>query len=159
CRPRIGSASFVFQDSSPRDCGRGGAVARDRVCRRHHAALRLTIDSRIDDMTNPTNADAPLTRIPFTPRADASVLELSKWLRISAIIGMIGGVLRVVVAFGARNDAGQLIGGVVTFLIGLWSYQAANAFAAVATTDTADQRYLMEGFSLLRRVFLLQAVL
>jgi hypothetical protein len=86
-------------------------------------------------------------------------LELSKWLRISAIIGMVGGVLRVVIAIGVRNDAGQLIGAVVTFLVGLWSYQAANAFAAVATTDTADQRYLMEGFSLLRRVFLLQAVL
>jgi hypothetical protein len=110
-------------------------------------------------MTNATNAETPLSRIPFTPRAEASILELSKWLRISAIIGMVGGVLRVVIAIGVRNDAGQLIGAVVTFLVGLWSYQAANAFAAVATTDTADQRYLMEGFSLLRRVFLLQAVL
>ena len=109
--------------------------------------------------TNATNAETPLSRIPFTPRAEASILELSKWLRISAIIGMVGGVLRVVIAIGVRNDAGQLIGAVVTFLVGLWSYQAANAFAAVATTDTADQRYLMEGFSLLRRVFLLQAVL
>jgi hypothetical protein len=110
-------------------------------------------------MTNPTNAEVPLSRIPFTPRAEASILELSKWMRISGIIGMIGGVLRVVVALGVRNDAGQLIGAVVTFLVGLWSYQAAKAFAAVATTDTADQRYLMEGFSLLRRVFLLQAAL
>jgi hypothetical protein len=110
-------------------------------------------------MTNATNAEAPLSRIPFTPRAEASILELSKWLRISAVIGMIGGVLRVVIAVTVRNDAGQLIGAVVTFLVGLWSYQAAGAFAAVATTDTADQRYLMEGFSLLRRVFLLQAVL
>ena len=64
----------------------------------------------------------------------------------------------VVIALRVRNDAGQLIGAVVTFLVGLWSYQAAGAFAAVATTDTADQRFLMEGFSLLRRVFLLQAV-
>jgi len=101
----------------------------------------------------------PLSRIPFTPRAEASILELSKWMRISGVIGMIGGVLRVVIAIGVRNDAGQLIGAVVTFLVGLWSYQAAKAFASVATTDTADQRFLMEGFSLLRRVFLLQAVL
>jgi hypothetical protein len=80
-------------------------------------------------------------------------------MRISGVIGMIGGVLRVVIALGVRNDVGQLIGAIVAFLIGLWSYRAANAFAAVATTDTADQRYLMTGFSLLRRVFLLQAVL
>ena len=110
-------------------------------------------------MTNATSAEAPLSRIPFTPRAEASILELSRWLRISAVIGMIGAVLRVVFALAVRNDAGQLIGAVVTFLVGFWSYQAASAFAAVAQTDTADQRYLMEGFSLLRRVFLLQAVL
>jgi hypothetical protein len=110
-------------------------------------------------MTNATNAEVPLSRIPFTPRAEASILALSKWLRISAVIGMIGGVLRVVIALVIRNDAGQLIGALVTFFVGLWSYQAATAFAAVATTDTADQRYLMQAFSLLRRVFLLQAVL
>jgi len=110
-------------------------------------------------MTNTTSVEEPLRRIPFTPRAEASILELSKWLRISAVIGMISAVLRVVVSFMVRNDAGQLIGAVVTFLIALWSYQAAGAFAAVATTDTADQRFLMQGFSLLRRVFLLQAAL
>lgn len=110
-------------------------------------------------MTTATNAEAPLSRIPFTPRAEASILELSKWLRISAVIGMIGGVLRVVIAIAVRNDAGQIIGAVVTFLVGFWSYQAAGAFASVAQSDTADQQYLMSGFSLLRRVFLLQAVL
>ena len=110
-------------------------------------------------MTNATSAEEPLRRIPFTPRAEASILELSKWLRISAVIGMISAVLRVVVSLTVRNDAGQTIGAVVTFLVALWSYQAAGAFAAVATTDTADQRFLMQGFLLLRRVFLLQAVL
>jgi hypothetical protein len=44
-------------------------------------------------------------------------------------------------------------------LIGLWIYQAGTAFRQVATTDTADQRHLMEGFRLLRRVFLLESVL
>ena len=110
-------------------------------------------------MTNATSVEEPLRRIPFTPRAEASILELSKWLRISAVIGMISAVLRVVASLAMRNDGGQLIGAVVTFLIALWSYQAAGAFAAVATTDTDDQRFLMHGFSLLRRVFLLQAVL
>ena len=110
-------------------------------------------------MTDATNAETPLSRIPFTPRAEASILELSKWMRISAVIGMVAAVLKVVIVLLVHNDIGQLIGSVVTFLVGLWSYQAAGAFAAVATTDTADQRYLMEGFSLLRRVFLMQAVL
>ena len=110
-------------------------------------------------MTNATNAEAPLSRIPFTPRAEASILSLSKWMRISAVIGMIASVAKVLIALVIRNDIGQLIGAVVTFLIAWWSYQAAGAFAAIATTDTADQRYLMEGFSLLRRVFLMQAVL
>jgi len=110
-------------------------------------------------MTNATQAETPLSRIPFTPRAEASILELSKWMRIAAVIGMVGAVLKVVIALVVRNDIGQLVGAIVTFLIGLWTYKAAAAFAAVATTDTADQRYLMEGFSLLRRVFLMQAVL
>jgi hypothetical protein len=110
-------------------------------------------------MTNATQAETPLSRIPFTPRAEASILELSKWMRIAAVIGMVGAVLKVVIALVVRNDIGQLVGAVVTFLIGLWTYKAAAALAAVATTDTADQRYLMEGFSLLRRVFLMQAVL
>ena len=90
-------------------------------------------------MTNATRSEAPLCRIPFTPRTEASIVELSKWMRISGVIGMIGGVLRVVIALSVRNDAGQLIGAVVTFLVGLWSYQAANAFASLATTDTGKR--------------------
>lgn len=111
------------------------------------------------DGSNATSANTPLSRIPFTPRAEASILELAKWMRISAVIGMIGAAAKVVIALFVRNDIGQLIGAVVTFLIAFWSYQAAGSFASVATTDTADQRYLIEGFALLRRVFLLQAVL
>src|SRR5207253_925766 len=89
----------------------------------------------------------------------ASILSLSKWMRIAGVIGMVGGVLKALIALGVQRNFGELIGAFFTFLIGLWSYQAAAAFAAVATTDTADQRYLVGGFALLRRVFLLQAVL
>ncbi len=60
--------------------------------------------------------------------------------------------------FDGVTSAGQLLGAVTMFLIGWWSYQAAEKFASVASTDTADQRLLMDGFSLLRRVFLLQGV-
>jgi hypothetical protein len=38
-------------------------------------------------------------------------------------------------------------------------FQAASAFKNVATTDVADQAYLVQGFSKLRNVFLLQSIL
>jgi hypothetical protein len=110
-------------------------------------------------MTSATGGDAPLTRIPFTPRAEASILELSKWMRISGMISMAGGVLKALITLAPRHDIGQLVSGVALFLVGFWSYRAAASFTAMATTDTADQRYLMEGLGLLRRVFLLQAVM
>ena len=101
----------------------------------------------------------PLSRIPFSPRAEASILALSKWMRIAAVFNLVGGTIRGVAAFAPRHDFGQLIGAVISILMGIWSYQAANAFGQVAKTDTADQRYLMDGFGLLRRVFLLQAIM
>ncbi len=109
--------------------------------------------------SNVTAAQTPLSRIPFSPRAEASIVELSKWMRISAVIGFVGAVVKLIIALMVRHDVGQIVGSVVTFLVAYWSYQAAGAFAAMATTDTADQRYLMEGFSLLRKVFLMQASL
>lgn len=110
-------------------------------------------------MAELSNPDAPLARIPFTARDEASILALSKWMQIAAVIGILGAVGRAIGAFTPRHDFGQIIGAVISFLIGLWTYQAASAFAQVARTDASDQRFLVEGFTLLRRVFLLQAVL
>lgn len=114
-------------------------------------------------MTNPPytrDTDLPLSHIPFTPRAEASILELSKWMRISGIIGIVASILKL--CFGIflhGSGLGGPIGAVVTFLVGYWSIQAASSFEAVARTDSEDQRHLMNGFGLLRRVFLLQAVM
>jgi hypothetical protein len=104
-------------------------------------------------------SDAPLSHIPFTPRAEASILELSKWMRVSGTIGVAASVLKLCVAVFISHGLGAYIGVVVTFLVGFWSYQAGNAFRSMATSDSADQRYLMDGFGLLRRVFLLQAAM
>jgi hypothetical protein len=104
-------------------------------------------------------SDAPLSQIPFTPRAEASILELSKWMRISGVIGILASVLKLCVAVFIGHGLGSFIGAVVTFLVGFWSYQAGNEFASMATTNNADQRHLMDGFGLLRRVFLLQAAM
>ena len=113
-------------------------------------------------MTNPGVPGAPttpLSRIPFSPRAEASIVELSKWMRIAGVITIVGAVIRVLVLVTVRNDLGQAISAFITFLIGMWTLQAATAFRAVATTDTADQRNLMQAFAHLRRVFLVQATL
>jgi len=106
-----------------------------------------------------TTIETPLSRIPFSPRAEASIIELSKWMRISAMIGFVAAAIKLIFALVVRHDIGQIVGAVVTFLAAYWSNQAAGAFAAMAMTDNADQRYLMDGFSLLRKVFLMQASL
>jgi hypothetical protein len=103
--------------------------------------------------------EAPLRRIPFSPRQEASLRALCNWMQIAAVISIVSAVAKVVSAFTPRLNPGNLIDAAITFLIGLWIYQAGTAFRAVATTDTADQRHLMDGFRLLRRVFLLQSVL
>jgi hypothetical protein len=103
--------------------------------------------------------EAPLSHIPFTARGEASIRALANWMQITAVISIVAAVLKLVSAFTPRHDYSKIIDAVLTFLIGLWIYQAGTAFRKVATTDTADQRHLMEGFTLLRRVFLLQSIL
>jgi hypothetical protein len=100
-----------------------------------------------------------LSRIPFTPRDEASLRALCNWMQIAAVLAIAGAVFKFASAFTPRQDFGKVIDAVITFLIGLWTYQAGTAFRKVTTTDTADQAHLMEGFTLLRRVFLLQSIL
>ena len=110
-------------------------------------------------MSPDPTSETPLTRIPFSPRAESSIRALATWMHIAGVVSMLGAVVRVVLAFTPRHDPSQLVGAVITFLLGLWTYQAASAFGQVAATDAADQRFLMRGFTLLRRVYLLQAIL
>jgi hypothetical protein len=100
-----------------------------------------------------------LTHIPFSARAEASIRALCNWMQIAAAISIVAAVGKAVSAFAPRRDFGNLVDAGLTFLIALWIYQASTAFRKVVTTDTADQTYLMEAFTLLRRVFLLQAIL
>ncbi len=103
--------------------------------------------------------EAPLSRIPFSARTEASIRALCNWMQIAAVISIVGAVVKAISAFVPHLDVGKLLDAVITFFIGFWIYQAGTAFRRVVTTDTADQGYLMEGFGLLRRVFLLQAIL
>jgi uncharacterized membrane protein len=112
-----------------------------------------------ESQTPAPSPEAPLRRIPFTARQEASIRALCNWMQIAAVFSLVGAVLKVASAFTPRQDFSKLFDAVLTFLIGLWIYQAGTAFRKVATTDTADQRYLMEAFTLLRRVFLLESIL
>jgi hypothetical protein len=100
----------------------------------------------------------PLSRIPFSPRQEASLRALCNWMQVAAVSSIVSAVAKLVGAFTPRQNLGNAIDAALTFLIGLWVYQAGTAFRQVATTDTADQRHRREGFRLLRRVFLLQSV-
>lgn len=112
------------------------------------------------EMPNASPApEGPLSRIPFSSRQEASIRALCNWMQIAAVFSLLAAASKFVSAFTPRQDFSKLIDAVLTLLVGLWIYQAGTAFRKVATTDTADQRHLMEGFSLLRRVFLLQSIL
>lgn len=112
------------------------------------------------DEVNPVpKPEAPLTRIPFSARQLESLRALCNWMQIAAIMTILGAIGTLISAFTPRFDFGKIINAVITFLIGLWIYQAGTAFRQVATTDTADQRYLMEGFRRLRSVYLLQSIM
>src|SRR4051794_2635425 len=102
---------------------------------------------------------APLARIPFSPKAEASIRALAGWMQTAAVISIVAAVLKFVGAFVPRYHGGHIFDAVITLLIGVWVYQAPVAFRKVATTDEADQRYLMEGFTQLRKVYLLQTVM
>ena len=58
-----------------------------------------------------------------------------------------------------RRNLGQVFNVILHVAIATWSLQASRAFKNVATTDVADQAYLVEGFRKLRSIFLLQGLL
>ena len=114
----------------------------------------------MSQVESPTPApDRPLSRIPFSPQAEASIRALSGWMQVAAVVSILGAIAKLVSAFTPRYQPGHIVDAFITFLIGLWIYQAGTAFRQVATTDVADQRYLMEGFTHLRKVFLLESIL
>ena len=72
------------------------------------------------------------------------------------MLAAVGGIINLLTP---QRNGGQVFSVIVHAAIAGWSLQAASAFRAVATTDVADQAYLMQGFTKLRSIFLLQGVL
>jgi hypothetical protein len=99
-----------------------------------------------------------LSRIPFTIEAEKQITRLSFWLTVIGWLNVAAAVIQLLNLVLARNP-GALVDLIINVAIATWSLQAAKAFQNVAATDVADQAYLVQGFSKLRSIFLLQGVL
>ncbi len=99
-----------------------------------------------------------LSRIPFTVAAEGQIKSLSFWLTIGGWVSAIAAVGDLV-DLALTPHVGQIITLILHVAIAVWLLQAARAFKNVATTDVADQAYLVQGFAKLRSIFLLQGVL
>jgi len=110
-------------------------------------------------MAQGPSPERPLSRIPFSPQAEAGIRALAGWMQIAAVVDILAAVGKLINTFAPKYQPGHIVDAILTLLIGVWVYQAGTAFRQVATTDVADQRYLMDGFSQLRKVFLLQSAL
>ena len=100
-----------------------------------------------------------LSRIPFTAATEGRIKSLSFWLAVVGWMGMLAGFLNLVDLFTPARNFGQIANAIVHILVATWCLQAATAFKQVATTDEADQAYLVRGFYQLRKIFLFQGLL
>ena len=78
--------------------------------------------------------EVPLSRIPFSERQLASIRALCNWMQIVAVVSILAAVGKLIGAFTPKRDVGNLIDALITFLLALWTYQAATAFRNVANT-------------------------
>jgi hypothetical protein len=53
----------------------------------------------------------------------------------------------------------QVISITLNVILGIWLLQASSAFRKVATSDEADQHYLLLGFSKLRAYFMMTGII
>jgi hypothetical protein len=100
-----------------------------------------------------------LSRIPFTIEAENQIKSLSFWLTVIGWLNVVAAVIVFVNLVLPQRNPGLVIDLILYVAIGTWALQAAKAFRNVATTDVADQAYLVEGFTKLRSIFLLQGLL
>jgi hypothetical protein len=100
-----------------------------------------------------------LSRIPFTAAAENQIRSLSFWLTIVGWLNVAAGVADLLNLAMPTRNIGHVFNAVLHLALGGWSLEAARAFKKVATTDVADQAFLVQGFSKLRSIFLLQGIL
>ena len=112
-------------------------------------------------MSDVANTPGPggLSRIPFTAAAEAQIKSLSFWLTVIGWLNVVAAVAAFFNLVLPQGNLGQMVNLILHIAIATWSLQAARAFQSVATTDVADQAYLVQGFTKLRSIFLLQGIL
>ena len=112
----------------------------------------------MSDVPGPS-APGELSRIPFTAAAEGQIKSLSFWLAVVGWLNIIAAVGDIINLVLPQRNLGQIFNLILHVAIASWSLQAARAFKGVATTDVADQAYLVQGFTKLRSIFLLQGIL
>ncbi len=106
-----------------------------------------------------TSDPGGLSRIPFTVAAENQIKSLSFWLTVIGWLNVIAAVGDIINLLLPQRNVGQIFTLILHIAIASWSLQAAKAFKSVAMTDVADQAYLVQGFTKLRSIFLLQGIL
>lgn len=106
--------------------------------------------------TTPVAGDSPLSRIPFTADDEATVKSLSTWMTVAGVIGLLAGIVTMISHVLNRNAG--IIGPILDIVVSVLVLLSAGAFRKVATTDTADQAHLVDGFERLRLIFLIQSI-
>ena len=101
-------------------------------------------------------------RIPFTREDEERIASAGLWGMIAAITSMVSaglGAIAAVAGKGASALVTQVITVTLNLILGVWLYQASQAFRKVALTDEADEHYLLLGFSKLRAYFMMTGIL
>jgi hypothetical protein len=112
----------------------------------------------MSDVPGPS-APGELSRIPFTAAAEGQIKSLSFWLAVVGWLNIVAAAGDIINLIMPQRNLGQVFNLILHVALASWSLQAARAFKSVATTDVADQAYLVQGFTKLRSIFLLQGIL
>ena len=112
----------------------------------------------MSDVSGPSGR-GELSRIPFTAADAAQLRSQCFWLAVIGWLNVIAAVADLVNLVLPQRNLGQVVNLILHLAIATWSLQAGRAFKGVATTDVADQAYLVRGFTRLRSIFLLQGIL
>jgi uncharacterized membrane-anchored protein len=104
-----------------------------------------------------TATEPSLSRIPFSTDDEENIKSLAWWLRASGAVTLLTVVVGVAEMFRTQNFA-NVLGMIMMTACAIFGIQAAGFFYKVATTDEADQAYLVGGFRKLRLAYLLLSV-
>jgi|GEM_PF-2931802 hypothetical protein len=107
-------------------------------------------------------------RINFSQRDEQKISSLANWATLIAVVSVVSGVLETGTKLLTNGGEGaQLIGTLLGAMLGLgialllsvFLYQAGQSFRLMATTDGADEHYLIQGFDKLRAYFMAMGII